>query len=306
MTDRRFDGRVVVVTGGARGLGLAYAQLFASLGARVLINDNGSSVAGSGSDDGPAEEAARGLRAVGYDAVACTQSVATPEGGNAIIEAALDHFGKIDVLIHNAGNNRYGALETLSYEDFRAVLDVHLLGAFHVARPAFEHMVRGSYGRVVLTGSIGGLYSMAGVANYAVSKSGMIGLNNIIAIEGAAHGIKSNLILPGAVTRMAEGLDVSQYPPMGPDLVAPVVGWLAHESCSVTGEMYVSMGGRVARAFITETKGKYRPAWTIDQVAQDIDAIRNADELWTFHPADDGFAEHMARSFALVRAEAVS
>lgn len=306
MTDRRFDGRVAVVTGGARGLGLAYAQLLASLGASVLINDNGSSVGGSGSDDGPAEEAARGLRAAGYDAVACTQSVATPEGGKAIIEAALDHFGKVDVLIHNAGNNRYGALETLSYEDFRAVLDVHLLGAFHVARPAFEHMVRGGYGRVVLTGSIGGLYSMAGVANYAVSKSGMIGLNNIIGIEGAAHGIKSNLILPGAVTRMAEGLDISQYPPMGPDLVAPVVGWLAHESCSVTGEMYVSIGGRVARAFITETKGKYRPAWTIDQVAQDIDAIRNADELWTFHPAEGGFAEHMARSFAFVRAEAVS
>lgn len=305
MTDRRFDGRVAVVTGGARGLGLAYAQLLASLGARVLINDNGSSVAGSGSDDGPAEEAARGLRAAGYDAAACTQSVATPEGGNAIIEAALDHFGKVDILIHNAGNNRYGALETLSYEDFRAVLDVHLLGAFHVARPAFEHMVRGSYGRVVLTGSIGGLYSMAGVANYAVSKSGMIGLNNIIAIEGATHGIKSNLILPGAVTRMAEGLDISQYPPMGPDLVAPVVGWLAHESCSVTGEMYVSMGGRVARAFITETKGKYRPTWTIDQVAQDIDAIRSRDELWTFHPAEGGFAEHMARSFALVKAEAV-
>ncbi len=117
---------------------------------------------------------------------------------------------------------------------------------------------------------------MPSVVNYAVSKSGMIGFNNIVAIEGAARGVKSNIILPGAVTRMAEGLDISQYPPMGPELVASVVGWLAHESCSVTGEMYVSMGGRVARAFITETEGLYRPDWSIDAVGENIDAIRDS------------------------------
>ncbi|MEO5586996.1 MAG: SDR family NAD(P)-dependent oxidoreductase [Novosphingobium sp.] len=300
-SERRFDGRVVAITGGARGLGRAYAELVASLGAKVLINDNGSALSGSGSDTGPAEETAQALRAMGAEAVANTDSVATPEGGQAIVEAALDNFGKIDVLIHNAGNNRFAALAETSYADFRAVLDVHLLGAFHVVRPAFERMVGAGYGRVVLTGSIGGLYSMPEVVNYAMAKSGMIGLNNIVAIEGKDFGVKSNIILPGAVTRMAEGMDTSIYPPMGPDLVAPVVGWLAHESCSVTGEMYVSMAGRVARAFITETAGVFRPEWTIDTIAEQIDAIRDDRECWTFHPAQNGFGEHMAKSFEMAR-----
>jgi len=206
------------------------------------------------------------------------------------------------VLIHNAGNNRFAMLAETSYEDFREVLDVHLLGAFHVVRPAFERMVKMGYGRVVLTGSIGGLYSMPSVVNYAMSKSGMIGLNNIVAIEGKDFGVKSNIILPGAVTRMAEGLDTRQYPPMGPELVAPVVGYLAHESCSVSGEMYVSMAGRIARAFITETQGVYRPSWTIDEVAQELAAIRDDAHLWTFHPIENGFGEHMSKSFAMTQA----
>ena len=302
MTDMRFDGRVVVITGGARGLGRAYAELLALLGAKVVVNDNGSAVTGSGSDTGPAEEAAQALRDTGAEAVASTDSVATPEGGKAIIDCALDNFGRIDVLIHNAGNNRYAMLAETSYEDFRAVVDVHLLGAFHVVRPAFERMVKDCYGRVVLTGSIGGLYSMPSVVNYAMSKSGMIGLNNIVAIEGKDFGVKSNIILPGAVTRMAEGLDISQYPPMGPDLVAPVVAYLAHESCSVSSEMYVSVAGRIARAFITESQGVYRPSWTIDEVAAHIDDIRDPSKLWTFHPIENGFGEHLTKSFELVKA----
>lgn len=302
-TQRRFDGRAVVITGGARGLGFAYAQLLGSLGAKILVNDNGSTMSGSGGDLGPAEEAAKALRDAGCEAVACAQSVATPEGGKAIVEAVMDAFGRVDVLIHSAGNVRYGALDAISPEDFRAVIDVHLLGAFNVVRPAFERMAKAGYGRVVLSGSIGGLYSIAHGVNYAMSKSAMIGLNNMIAIEGADRNIKSNVILPGAVTRMADGLDISQYPPMGPELVAPVVGLLAHESCPVSGELYVSMAGRIARAFITETRGVYRPAWTIDQVAADIDAIRDESERWTFHPVENGFVDHMTRSFAMARGE---
>jgi NAD(P)-dependent dehydrogenase (short-subunit alcohol dehydrogenase family) len=303
MTQRRFDDRVVVITGSGRGLGRAYAELLASKGAKLVINDNGSAMVGDGSDAGPAQEVVDAIRGAGGEAVACTDSVATEAGGKAIIEAALDSFGRIDVLIHNAGNVRYGLLDEISHEDFKSVIDVHLMGAFHVVRPAFPRMKAAGYGRVVLTGSIGGLYSTNAVVNYAMSKSGMIGLNNIIAIEGADFGVKSNMILPGAVTRMADGLDISQYPPMGPDLVAPVVGYLAHEDCAVTGEMYVSMAGRVARAFISETQGAYRPQWSIDDVADNLDAIRGMDTVWNLHPAENGYVEHLMRSFAMARGE---
>jgi hypothetical protein len=122
-----------------------------------------------------------------------------------------------------------------------------------------------------------------------------------IAIEGADKGIKSNSIPPGAVTRMADGLDISQYPPMGPDLVAPIVGWLAHESCTISGEMPLSMAGRVARAFISEIEGMYRPSSTIDEVGDNIDAIRSPDSLWTLHPAQGGYIDHLGRSFEMAR-----
>ena len=301
MADRRFDGRVAVITGAGRGLGREYARLLGSKGARVVVNDPGASVKGEGVDEGPAQEVVREITASGGDAVACTESVATPEGGKAIIAAALDRYGRIDILIHNAGNVRYGSLEELTQEDFEAVVRVHLMGAFHVVRPAFPVMCKAGYGRIVLTSSIGGLYGTHNVVNYGVSKAGMIGLNNVVAIEGAAKGVKCNIIAPGAVTRMAEGLDTSQYPPMGPELVAPVVGWLAHESCSITGEMLISMGGRVARALIAETQGVYQPSWSIDDVAERIDVIRDTTKLWMLPPVPSGYVDHLQRSFDMAR-----
>lgn len=301
MTERRFDGRVAVITGSGRGLGRAYAELLGSKGAKIVVNDTGSAIKGEGTDPGPAEEVVRAIKAGGSDAVACTESVATPEGGKAIIQAAMDHFGRIDILIHNAGNVRYGALDEIPYEDFKAVIDVHFMGAFNVVRPAFPLMKSAGYGRVVLTSSIGGLYGNMHVVNYGMSKAGMMGLNNIIGLEGADYNVKSNIILPGAVTRMADGLDTSQYPPMGPELVAPVVGWLAHESCSVTGEMLVSVGGRVARAFIAESEGIYRPSWTIDEVGDNIDAIRDTSKLWMLPPVPSGFVDHLTRSFEMAK-----
>ncbi len=303
MTTRRFDGRVAVITGGGRGLGREYALLLASRGAKVLINDNGSSLTGDGHDDGPAQAVVEEIRSSGGEAAACTESVATPAGGKAIVEAALDSFGGIDILIHSAGNSVFHPLDTITHEEFRKVVDIHLMGGFNVVQPAFPRMRAAGYGRVVLTGSIGGIYTMPTVAGYAVAKSGMIGLNNIIAIEGADRGIKSNIILPGATTRMSEGVDISQFPPMGPEKVAPVVGWLAHESCSISGEMIVSTAGRVARAFITESEGVHDADWTIDKVGERIDAIRDPGRQWTFHPVENGFGQHLERSFAMARAE---
>ena len=301
MTERRFDGRVAVITGAGRGLGRAYALLLAAKGAKVVVNDLGGSVTGDAVTGNPAADVVAEIKAAGGEAIVNTDSVATPEGGAAIVQSALDHYGRIDILIHNAGNVRYGALDTISYDDFKAVVDVHLMGAFHVVRPAFPHMCKAGYGRIVLTGSIGGLYGTNNVVNYGVSKAGMIGLNNVVAIEGAPHGVKSNIILPGAVTRMADGLDTSQYPPMGPELVAPVVGWLAHESCSVSGEMFVSMAGRVARAFIAETEGVFRPSWSIDDVAAELDEIRDPNRLWMLPPVPSGYMDHLQRSFEMAR-----
>jgi NAD(P)-dependent dehydrogenase (short-subunit alcohol dehydrogenase family) len=241
----------------------------------------------------------RAITEAGGEAVASTDSVATAQGGQAIIQAALDTYGRIDILIHNAGNNRATALRDMSYEDFDAVLDVHLRGAFHVVRPAFPLMCEAGYGRIVLTSSIGGLYGTHQVASYAASKAGIIGLSNVAAVEGADHGVRSNVIVPAALTRLAEGLDTSAYPPMNPELAAPAVGWLAHESCSITGEMLVSIAGRVARAYIAETPGVYRPSWTIEQVGEQIDAIRDTDGSWILPVVPSGQADHIGRSFAM-------
>jgi NAD(P)-dependent dehydrogenase (short-subunit alcohol dehydrogenase family) len=301
MPDLRFDGRVAVVTGAGRGLGRSYALLLASQGAKVVVNDSGGSLTGDGSDAGPADEVVREITTAGGEAVASIESVATPEGGRAIIDAALDRYGRIDILVHNAGNVRRASLKEMTYDDFEAVVDVHLRGAFHVVRPAFGPMCQAGYGRVVLTSSIGGLYGNHEVANYAVAKAGVIGLSNVAALEGAASDVKSNVIVPAAVTRMAEGIDTSAYPPMGPELVAPVVGWLAHESCSITGEVLVALAGRVAKAVVTETPGVYRPSWSIADVGDHIAAIRDASEAVVFPVVPDGHGDHVRYSFAMAK-----
>lgn len=302
MTDLRFDGRVAVITGAGRGLGRAYALLLASRGAKVVINDIGASMDGGGVDAGPADEVVQAIKAAGGEAIACTDSVATPQGGKAIIEAALDTWGRIDIVVHNAGNVRRGGMDEISQEDFDAVLDVHLRGGFHVVRPAFPLMKKAGYGRVVLASSVVGLYGNLGTANYTVSKMGLIGLSTITALEGGPVGIKSNCVLPGALTRMADGaknLDTSSFPPtMQPEMVAPVVAYLAHESCAITGELVSSIGGRVSRAYIAETPGVYRDTWTVEDIAENLDAIRSTEGSMIF-PAATGFTDHMSYSLAM-------
>jgi hypothetical protein len=156
-------------------------------------------------------------------------------------------------------------------------------------------MCAAKYGRIILTSSIGGVYGNQRVVNYGMAKAGMVGLNNIAALEGEPEGVKSNIIIPAAVTRMADGLDTSQYPPMDPDLVAPTVGWLAHESCSVSGEMLASIGGRISRIFVSETVGAFQPSWTIEQVGERIGDIRDKDGLIDF--GLHGYLEHLGYSF---------
>lgn len=306
MEEMRFDGRVAVITGAGRGLGRAYALLLAARGAKVVVNDLGGAIRGDldapGADISVAQSVVDEIVAAGGEAIANTDSVATPEGGKAIVQAALDQWGRIDVLVHNAGNVRYGSIRELSSGDLHAVLDVHLLGAFHVVQAAFGPMCDAGYGRIVLTSSVGGLYGNERCVNYGISKSAMLGLNNIAALEGEAHNVKCNVIVPGAVTRMAEGLDISQYPPMEPELVAPVVGWLSHEQCPVTGEMIASMAGRVARMFVAETEGVYRPHWTIEDVAEASEAFHDKAKLHDFGLR--GHVDHIGYSFKMATAGA--
>jgi NAD(P)-dependent dehydrogenase (short-subunit alcohol dehydrogenase family) len=301
MAELRFDNRVAVITGGGRGLGRSYALLLASRGAKLVINDPGAAMKGEGVDEGPAQEVVNEIKALGGEAVACTASVATPDGAKAIVAAATDTFGRLDIMIHSAGNVRRGMLKELSYEDFNAVLDVHLRGAYNMVRESFPVMAAAGYGRIILTSSINGLYGKSNNVNYALSKSGMIGLSGTAAIEGAPDGVTSNLIVPAAVTRMSEGVDTSQFPPMEPEMVAPAVAWLCHESCKVSGEIYVAMGGRIGRAFMAETPGVYDADWTIEKVAAQADTIRDATQPLAFPTLPDGQLEHLMYGFKLAR-----
>jgi NAD(P)-dependent dehydrogenase (short-subunit alcohol dehydrogenase family) len=297
MSELRFDGRVAVITGAGRGLGRSYALLLASRGCKVVVNDNGSAQRGDEIIANPADEVVAEIKAAGGEALACAESVATPEGAAAIVQCAISAWGRVDILIHNAGNVRYGMIADLSIEDFDAVTDVHFKGGFYLAKAAMPHMIAAKYGRVVLTSSCSGLYGSQTTVNYGMSKAGLMGLNNVIALEGGEHGIRSNTIVPAAVTRMADGLDTSAYPPLEPDLVAPMVAWLAHESCQVSGEHYVAGGGRMARAWTTETKGLWQAAWSPEDIAANIDTIRNGAEKWTFPPYPSGMMDHLGETF---------
>jgi len=299
MSELRFDGRVAVITGAGRGLGRAYALLLAAKGAKVVVNDLGAPIKGDGADVSVAQQVVDEIRTVGGEALANGDSVATLAGGQAIVQAALDAWGKVDILIHNAGNVRYGTIRDISYEDFKAVVDVHLMGAFHMVKAVHPLMCDAGYGRIVLTSSIGGIYGNNRCVNYGTSKSGMIGLSNVAALEGEEFDVKSNVIVPSAVTRMADGLDTSQYPDMDPDLVAPAVAWLAHENCSVSGEMIAAIAGRIARCFIAETKGVYQPAWTIDEVDRRMAEAHDKSEVLDF--GLHGHVEHIGYSFRMAR-----
>ena len=301
MDELRFDGRVAVISGSGRGLGRSYALLLASRGAKVVINDPGVTRNGTDPDHGPALAVVEEIRAAGGEAVANFDSVAHAAGGKALIDQAMDAFGRIDILIHNAGFNRPGPMTSLSLEDFEATLSVHLMGAFHTARPAFPLMCEQGYGRIVLTSSIAGAYSERGLAGYAVSKAGLMGLSNVLALEGAASGVQCNAILPSAETRLSEGRDTSMFPDMRAELVAPMVAWLCHESCTVSGEMLVALAGRIARAFVTETRGVFQPEWTVEQVAERWDEACDTNNLVTFPVMPQGFMDHLGFSFDMAR-----
>jgi NAD(P)-dependent dehydrogenase (short-subunit alcohol dehydrogenase family) len=275
MADIRFDGRVAIVTGAGGGLGREHALLLAARGAKVVVNDLGAAVDGTGGSAGPAERTAREIEALGGVAVADGNTVATAAGGQAVVDTALAAFGRVDIVVNNAGILRDKAFHNLTPELLDPVLDVHLRGAFHVTRPAWARMREAGYGRVLLTASNAGILGNFGQSNYGAAKMGLVGLARVLAQEGARHGIKANVLAPIARTRMTEELLGELAPKLDPRLAAPVAAWLVHEDCPVSGEIYSVGGGRVARFFIGLTEGYANPELTLEDVRDNFDRVRD-------------------------------
>jgi NAD(P)-dependent dehydrogenase (short-subunit alcohol dehydrogenase family) len=316
-TNLRFDDQVAVITGAGGGLGKQYALLLASRGARVVVNDTGGSVTGGASNTEAADAAAEEIRQLGGEAVADSHSVTSPEGGNAIIDTALRTWGRVDILINNAGIVRDAPFEQMTAEQLEPLLDVHLKGAFYVTRPAWKVMREQGYGRVLNTCSAAGILGANGMSNYGSAKTGLIGFTRVLAAEGAERNIKVNAVAPIAFTRMlTHSIDTAGQPAdaasqailddlvnqylkkLDPGLVAPMVAFLTHRDCPVTGEIYTVGAGHVSRFFIGRTKGFYSPELSIEQVRDHLDEIR--DEAGYTVPG--GPADEMGELFATILA----
>jgi NAD(P)-dependent dehydrogenase (short-subunit alcohol dehydrogenase family) len=252
----RFDGRVAIVTGAGGGLGRAYALELAKRGAKVVVNDLGGGKDGSGGSQSAADKVVEEIKALGGEAVASYESVSTAEGGEAIVEKAVSVFGRVDIVINNAGILRDRTFAKMDSESWDAVMGVHLKGAVHVTRPAFLKMREQGYGRVVLTSSAAGLYGNFGQTNYSAAKMGLVGLMNTLKLEGEKHNIKVNTVVPIAGTRLTEGvLPPEVFERLKPEFVAPLVLYLCSEQCPVTGGIYNAGMGLFNRAAVVTGPG---------------------------------------------------
>jgi 3-hydroxy-3-methylglutaryl CoA synthase/NAD(P)-dependent dehydrogenase (short-subunit alcohol dehydrogenase family)/putative sterol carrier protein len=253
----RFDGRVAVVTGAGAGLGRAYALELAKRGAKVVVNDLGGARDGSGEGSStPADRVVDEITAMGGEAVASYDSVATPEGGQAIVDLAVKTFGKLDIVINNAGILRDKTLPKMEPANWDAVMDVHLKGAYNVTRPAFIRMRENRYGRIIFTTSAAGLYGNFGQTNYSAAKMGLVGFMNTLKLEGDKHNIKVNTVAPIATTRLTEDIlppDLQEK--LKPEFVAPLVLYLCSEQCSETGLIINAGMGYFNRAAVLTARG---------------------------------------------------
>ena len=281
MSEIRFDGRVAIVTGAGGGLGKTYALELARRGASVVVNDLGGSVAGTGGGSAMADQVVKEITEAGGKAVANYDSVSEAEAAAGITQTAVDNFGKVDIVINNAGILRDKSFVKLEPKDAQAVLDVHLRGAFYVSQPAFRIMKENGFGRFIFTTSAAGLFGNFGQTNYGAAKMGLVGLSNALAIEGFKNNIRSNVIAPIARTRMTEELLGDAAKALHPECVTPLVTYLCSEECELTHEIFSVGGGRYARAFVGVNKGWVAGAGakpSAEEVRDHIDVIRNLDE----------------------------
>jgi NAD(P)-dependent dehydrogenase (short-subunit alcohol dehydrogenase family) len=278
MSDIRFDGRVAVITGAGGGLGRTYALEMAKRGAQVVVNDLGGKPDGTGASQSMADKVVDEIVSAGGSAVANYDSVSTPDGGKGIIQTALDTYGTVDIVINNAGILRDKTFVKMTVEEIDLVLDVHLRGAFYVTQPAFQVMKEKGYGRIVFTSSGAGIFGNFGQTNYGAAKMGLVGMMNVLAVEGAKYNIKCNAIAPTAKTRMTEDLLGPMAEFVAPETVTPMVVYLSSEDCTTTHEIFSIGGGRFARIFIGVTPGWFAgkgAAVSADNVAANLEKIRN-------------------------------
>ncbi|MGJ9413228.1 SDR family NAD(P)-dependent oxidoreductase [Aeromicrobium sp. CF4.19] len=293
-------GRAAVITGAGNGLGRSHALLLAARGASVLVNDYGGPVSGAEGDHGPADAVVAEIRAAGGIAAPNYADVSDPSQAVRIVEAAVAEFGRLDVVVNNAGILRDRTFAKSTLDDFRAVVEVHLLGSANVTHAAWPHLMDSGAGRVVFTTSLAGTSGNFGQSAYAAGKLGVVGLMNALAIEGRRHGILVNSVSPGASTRMTDGLNppaLDQY--LKPELVSPVVAYLASETCDVTGQIIQAFAGGYSRIHYVESEGVQfdpREDVTPDAFAEVFDAVQDLDGARPTTPGTAARVEERLRS----------
>ncbi len=273
--DLGFDGKVAIITGSGGGLGREHALMMASRGAMIVVNDLGGAIDGTGSDKGAAERVVDEIKAAGGEAAADTNSVSTAEGGAAIVQTALDSFGRVDIVVNNAGILRDKSFHNMTPDLWAPVVDVHLNGAYFVTNAAWPHMREQNYGRIISTASGAGIFGNFGQANYGAAKMALVGFTRVLAVEGASKNIKANVIAPVAHTRMTEDLLGPLGDKLQPKFVSPIVTYLAHESCEPTGRIFSVAGGRVAEVFIAEGPGYTSTDLSPESIVENWDAVTN-------------------------------
>ena len=273
MSEIRFDGRVAVITGAGHGLGRAYALDLAARGAAVVVNDLGCDPFGYGASHEPADAVVAEIIAAGGKAVASYDTVSTRTGGQVIVDTAMKAYGRVDIVISNAGILRNAPFEDITDEQLHGVIDCHLMGAFHVCQPAYRIMKQQGYGRFIIACSASGLFGNVWQGNYAAAKAGLAGLVHSLAIEGKQYGILANGLLPTSASRL--GAQPHEWPAdfgaeakddfpviadtLKPEFVAPMVTYLASEQCTATHGLYRATAARYARVFIGATEGWLSP-----------------------------------------------